>query len=120
MLEGALPLKRLAVLLITLLAIYIIFYDLSRGTLPAPAPVHGPALEASSTAETEEELPYFKQKAAPGETVLTIVERHLDSSVPVSISQVAEDFELLNSGVEAGKIQAGKDYKFPDYAKTSN
>ncbi|MGD6876576.1 hypothetical protein [Bacillus infantis] len=111
--------KRIASLLIAVLAIYIIFYDLSRGTLPAPD--QAPALEASSIVEPDEDaLAYFEQKAVPGETVLTIVERHLDSSVPVSISQVAADFEKLNSGVKAGKIQAGKIYKFPDYAKTSN
>ncbi|MGD6841323.1 hypothetical protein ACQCVH_02280 [Bacillus infantis] len=111
--------KRIAALLITVLAIYIIFYDLSRGTLPAPD--QAPALEASTTVEpAEDSLAYFEQKAVPGETVLTIVERHIDSSVPVSISQVAADFERLNSGVKAGRIQAGKIYKFPDYAKTNN
>lgn len=108
--------KRLFGLIIFVLVIYVIYYDLSNGTLPI-------AMETSTKAETKKteteeantKMSYFEKKVESGDTVLSIVENQLQSSIPVSIQTVVNDFQLLNAGAEAEQIQLGKTYKFPDY-----
>jgi hypothetical protein len=115
--RGVISMKRLFGLVMFVLIIYVIYYDISKGTIPI-------AIEASTQEQTKEEVTmeqeeftsdYFEKKVQSGDTVLSIIENHIDASLPVSIQKVITDFSGLNEGIEAEKIQIGKTYKFPDY-----
>ncbi|WP_075982317.1 hypothetical protein [Bacillus massilinigeriensis] len=105
--------KRLILLFVTALVIYIIYYDLTNGTLPAVTEQKTEAKEKSIDLE-EGKIAFFTYEVKRGETVLSIVEKQLESSPPVSINQVIEDFIDLN-GIKPENIQTGKTYKFPNY-----
>ncbi|WP_066293421.1 hypothetical protein [Bacillus sp. FJAT-29937] len=104
--------KRLALFLLSVLVIYVIYFDLTKGTLPLPA-VDEPVIEAMAVNETS--LPYFEKKVSSGDTVLSLVEKNINSPLSVSISKVIADFKLLNNGLSPEKIKSGYTYKFPDY-----
>jgi len=107
--------KRLAVLLISALILFIIFHDLTKGTLPSKSePVQEIKSEAVSASPVS--FPYFEKKASPGETVLSVVEQKLGGPLPVSIEEVIADFKRLNNGTEPEAIKSGQTYKFPDYS----
>jgi hypothetical protein len=53
-------------------------------------------------------------KIKQGDTVLSITERY-HGSLPTSIDQLIEDFEVLNTDVKAEAILLGETYRFPDY-----
>lgn len=92
-----------------ILVLYVIYYDLSQGTLPAIA-------EPKVVSNTQETLiPYFEKKVDHGDTVLSVVEKQLDQSIPVSIEKVVNDFKELNDGLKPEQIKFGQSYKFPDY-----
>ncbi|MFE8703177.1 hypothetical protein ACFYKX_21595 [Cytobacillus sp. FJAT-54145] len=111
--------KRLAGLIMLVLIIYSIYYDLSHGTLPAMSEqkeeVVSEVVENEIVEDTK--IVFFEKVVGKGDTVLSIVEESLDSSIPVSIQQVVQDFEELNKGLKPEQIQYGKTYKFPDYKK---
>lgn len=114
--EGEYSMKRLFGLIILILVVFVIYFDLSIGTLPIAVETTTSAKSEISENEDEEiNIDYFERKIASGDTVLSIIENHLDSAIPVPIQQVVTDFHILNSGVDAEKIQIGKTYKFPDY-----
>ena len=104
--------KRFAGILIAILVIYVIYYDLSYGTLPSVK------VEDVAASKTEEiAAPFFEESVRPGDTVLSIVEKRMNGTIPVSISSVIEDFQKLNDGRKPEDIQIGKTYKFPVYKK---
>ncbi|PLR76972.1 hypothetical protein CU633_12950 [Bacillus sp. V3-13] len=100
--------KRIAGFLIAVLLIYVIYFDLSSGTLPG-------VKEQKTEAKMETKPAYFESSVKPGDTVLSIIEKHIDKAVPVPIEQVITDFQGLNDGVKPNEIQIGKSYKFPEY-----
>lgn len=115
LLKGCPNLKRLYTALFVLIIAYVIYIDFTKGTLPKE---NKPKSEqVVSTSSSVNSIPYFERKVAPGDTVLTIVEEHLDQALPVSISQVIADFQTLNNGQEPEEIVIGKHYRFPDYQK---
>jgi hypothetical protein len=98
-----------------LLLIYIIFFDLQHGTLPAAEEVIVEEVSVE-TNKPASDTPYFELKVKAGDTVLSIVENNLGEQIPVSIEEIVNDFTLLNEGVSPEKIQIGKTYRFPNYA----
>ncbi|WP_042458418.1 LysM peptidoglycan-binding domain-containing protein [Neobacillus dielmonensis] len=108
--------KKLIGLLIGILIIYVIYFDLTKGTLELPSVETKPA-NAVATLEVETKIPSFSVKVKPGETVISIVEHHIDKPLPVSISDLIEDFKQLNPGESPEKIRIGSTYHFPDYSK---
>ncbi|KAB2338533.1 hypothetical protein F7731_02955 [Cytobacillus depressus] len=102
--------KRLSLFLISILIIYVIYYDLTNGTLPADKE---PAIEVMTKSETT--LPFFEKKVSSGDTVLSIIERNIKGPLSVSISEVIIDFKSLNDGLKPEEIKSGIIYKFPDY-----
>jgi hypothetical protein len=58
---------------------------------------------------------YIEVEVKAGDTVLTIAEKITNKPIPVSITQLIEDFQALNEGTTPEKIQIGKIYKFPVY-----
>lgn len=103
--------KRLFLFLGSILVLYVIYVDLTKGTLPS---ANEPAEEVM--AKTEEHLSYFEKQVSSGETVLSIVEKKLNSPLSVSIDEVISDFKRLNNGLKPEKIQSGNTYRFPDYS----
>ncbi|GLB58216.1 hypothetical protein [Cytobacillus sp. NCCP-133] len=104
--------KRIAGVLLSVLVVYVIYYDLNHGTLPAG---EEQVLEASTQPAETAGVPYFEKKVNPGETVLSIVEINLDGPIPVSMDEVITNFSELNNGIKPEQIQAGQTYKFPKY-----
>ncbi|WP_102345578.1 hypothetical protein [Bacillus sp. Marseille-P3661] len=130
--------RKLLVTLISIFVLYVIYYDLSVGTLSNPTSIvllnsqtTAPQVESSTeemsvkkTTTTEntpisEQGLYFQEvKVVGGATVLSIVEQIQDGPLPVSINQLVLDFEELNPNVKPESIQIGKVYKFPVYPET--
>lgn len=102
--------KRLAALLLSVLIIYVIYFDLTHGTLPV---IKEQITEAKFSNDTV--LPYFEREVSPGETVLSVVEKEMDGPLPVTISQVIADFSALNNGLKPEELKFGKTYRFPEY-----
>jgi len=109
--------KKLLGVLFFIITAYAIYFDLTVGTLPSPAPQQ---VEASSEPQvrqaTTTSIPSFTAKVGPGETVISIVEHQLGKSLPVPIDKLIDDFQLLNQGKSPENIQIGSSYLFPDYS----
>ena len=108
--------KRIFLFLFALLTIYVIYIDLTVGTLPQD--------ETQKTEETVVTMTNIKSSAnsfeaevEPGETLISIVENHIEKPLPVSIDELIKDFQNLNPGLSPEKIQIGSTYEFPDYSK---
>ncbi|MCM3705163.1 MULTISPECIES: hypothetical protein [Cytobacillus] len=106
--------KKIAGVLLSVLVVYVIFYDLNHGTLPSG---QNPPIEASTIPSAETATGFFEKKANPGETVLSIIELNLDGPIPVGIDQVVSDFSELNNGMKPEEIKSGETYKFPKYSQ---
>lgn len=104
--------KRIVGIFVLILLIYVIYYDLSKGTLSF---VQASNEKSETAIEVTQEIPYFEKEVESGDTLISVVEGSLNSSVPVSIEMVIEDFKTLNDGLNPQEIQYGKTYKFPDY-----
>ncbi|MED3548974.1 hypothetical protein [Cytobacillus praedii] len=102
--------KRLVALLLAALTIFVIYYDLSKGTLPADDEQTVEVTSMTNTAES-----FFEKKVAPGETVLSIIEQKMNGPLPVSMTDVITDFSNLNNGLKPEELKYGKTYKFPIY-----
>lgn len=124
--------KKLFGTLIFIFVLYVIYYDLTQGTLSKPTSIilleskenlqndrsqeepskHEDAKELNSS---ESDLHFKEVKVTAGQTVLSVVEQIHNGPLPVSISQLVTDFQLLNPNTQPEKIQIGKVYKFPIY-----
>ncbi|MGG5255032.1 hypothetical protein ACQYAD_16495 [Neobacillus sp. SM06] len=107
--------KKFLGVLLSLIVLYAIYFDLTTGTLPQASSQKADAVIQTTKPKTT--IPYFEAKVEPGETVLTIVEHQIKKPLPVSISKLIRDFQALNTGKDAEKIQIGQTYRFPDYTK---
>jgi hypothetical protein len=107
--------KRIFLFLFGLLTIYVIYIDLTAGTLPkdeSQAPE-----QTVATMAVPNKIAAFEAEVEPGETLISIVEGHIKKPLPVSIEELIGDFKSLNSGQSPEKIQIGASYQFPDYSK---
>lgn len=102
--------KRLFGAMIVILVLYVIYHDMTEGTLPS---VKNENL--SVPASTSSEIPFIEEVVQPGDTVLTIVEKNSQHPLPVSITKLISDFQRLNEGEKPEEIQIGENYKFPTY-----
>lgn len=112
--------KKLFALLFAILIIYVIYIDLTVGTLPNATQTVEAEAKGTANLETglsETGISSFKEKVKPGETVISIVEHHINKALPVSIDDLIHDFQTLNPGKTPEKIQIGSTYHFPDYSK---
>ncbi|WP_066257647.1 hypothetical protein [Neobacillus drentensis] len=109
--------KKLFGFLLAVLIIYVIYIDLTVGTLPSSLTQQVDAKIETQTTQPKTGIPAFEAKVEPGETVISIVEHQLNKSLPVSIQDLIEDFRKLNPGESPEKIQIGSTYHFPDYSK---
>ena len=102
--------KRFFITLAVLVTIYVIYVDLSRGTLNTNPE---PSLEVQASPNTS--LQYFQQEVQAGDTLLTIVDEHSQGGLSVSLETVVTDFKSLNEGLNPEEIQTGRTYFFPEY-----
>ncbi|MCM3599564.1 hypothetical protein M3175_02395 [Robertmurraya korlensis] len=114
--------KRLFVSLLVTLILYIIYVDLSIGTIPNTTNETIESIEVDSKVNQIDEtvLVTFSKTVEQGDTVLSIIESQLKGSIPVPIEKVVNDFIILNKGKKPEEIQAGKSYLFPDYSKSDS
>lgn len=108
--------KKLLGLIFAMLVVYVIYIDLTVGTLPS-ASTEKVEAKAPVVVNSGKTTPYFEAKVKPGDTLISIVEHNLNKAIPVSITDLTTDFRNLNSGKAPEKIQIGASYKFPDYSK---
>jgi hypothetical protein len=108
----ACPMKKLIGILLSFLIIYSVYYDITVGTLPFSKSEKAEAVEIQ-----ESSIPFFEAKVKSGETLITIVEHKTNKSLSVPISELIRDFMTLNQGQSPEKMQVGKIYRFPKYAK---
>lgn len=112
--------KKLFGFLFAILVIYVIYFDLTIGTLPASNSKQVDAkVETTVTKKHKSDIPSFDAEVQPGQTVISIVEHELKKPLPVSITDLIEDFRKLNPGQTPEKIQIGSTYHFPDYSNYS-
>ncbi|MFF2447568.1 hypothetical protein ACFVSW_10720 [Neobacillus sp. NPDC058068] len=110
--------KQLFGFLFAILIIYVIYFDLTVGTLPAAfTQQRVDAKIETTTVKSKTDIPSFEAKVKPGETVISIVEHKLKKPLPVSITDLINDFRKLNPSQSPEKIQIGSTYHFPDYSK---
>jgi hypothetical protein len=108
--------KRLFITLFTIITSYVIYIDLTQGTLPNDYTQEEEQLVETIT-KPQLSLPSFEAEVEPGETLISIVEQKIKKPLPVSIDVLIEDFQKLNPGQSPEKIQIGASYQFPDYSK---
>lgn len=107
--------KKLLILLISVIVIYCVYYDLRTGTLPISTIASASENKTKSDkVEEKNNTTHIEVTVKPGDTVLSILEKNQKGDLPVSITTVVKDFKELNN-VEPEKIQIGKKYKFPIY-----
>ncbi|MBD8069161.1 hypothetical protein [Bacillus sp. PS06] len=112
--------KRLVGFAIFFFILYIIYYDISIGTLPVakgePTITENVAEEVEASSEpVEQEIPFQSVEIKAGDTLLSVVEELSQKRTDLSISTIIEDFEEMNPGVKANSLQIGKIYKIPVY-----
>lgn len=114
--------KRLFVSLLVTLIVYIIYVDLSIGTIPNTNNKTIESIKVDSNVNHTEEtvIASFSKTVEQGDTVLSIIEAQLEGAIPVPIEKVVNDFIILNEGKKPEEIHAGKIYLFPDYSKSDS
>ncbi|RFU64302.1 hypothetical protein D0469_19055 [Peribacillus saganii] len=109
--------KRLALFLTIVFISYIIYVDVTKGTLPGAA-TETAATEEVNTRPSEAgelaEIPFKKIKIQPGDTLLSLVEKNKNGS-SIDIQTIIKDFQLLNNGLKPEEMKSGSTYKVPSY-----
>ncbi|CAH2715412.1 hypothetical protein BACCIP111895_02596 [Neobacillus rhizosphaerae] len=108
--------KKILGFLLTVLVIYVIYFDLTIGTLPTASTQQQVDANVETTGKPKIDIPSFDAKVKPGETVISIVEHKINKPLPVSIADLIVDFRKLNPGQTPEKIHIGSTYHFPDYS----
>ncbi|GMN98071.1 hypothetical protein [Parageobacillus thermoglucosidasius] len=108
--------KAIPAVFILCLSIYIIYHDVTIGTLHVStnttvAPAH------AADGKKNVSIPYQTVTVHPGDTLLSIMEKQQNGPLPVSIDKAIADFEALNPGEKAQTLQIGKKYKIPVYKR---
>ncbi|WP_110927394.1 LysM peptidoglycan-binding domain-containing protein [Bacillus massiliglaciei] len=96
--------------------LYIIYFDLTNGTLPAATGIaENPNTSVPASRQASEStIPFKVQEIKPGDTLLSLIEKQNGSAAP-EIEQMIDDFQSLNEGTKPEDIQIGKRYKIPVY-----
>lgn len=109
--------KRLLAFLMICFITFIVYYDITSGTLPQKnsTELNAPSLPVNQT-DRKGELNYYKITMKPGDTLLSIIERE-EGSLTQPIETIVTDFQELNEGLKPEQMQIGKSYKIPAYHK---
>ncbi|WP_078545626.1 LysM peptidoglycan-binding domain-containing protein [Litchfieldia alkalitelluris] len=111
--------KKMGGFIIFFFILYIIYHDISIGTLPVAKGENNIVEEQAVEVAAEEvspSFPYQEVEIKAGDTLLSLVESLNDgNSSNRSISSIINDFEELNPGVKANSLKIGQVYKIPTY-----
>lgn len=111
--------KRIVGFMIAAFVIFIVYHDLTTGTLSLKPELYARTATASPIKDkdlSQTGISSFQIKEVrAGDTVLSIVESLSSSPLTATVPEMVKDFERLNKGVKAEEIQIGKAYKFPVY-----
>ncbi len=109
--------KRLLSFLIICFVLFIVYHDITTGTLPksVPTKMKEPSLPVTQS-ERKSTLNYIEITMKPGDTLLSIIERE-EGTLTQPIETIVTDFQELNEGLKPEKMQIGKTYKIPTYTK---
>lgn len=102
--------KTFALIFVSFLIMYGVYYDLTTGTLPSATASTSSQLEQGEVQKRSQGVVVER-----GHTVLSIVEQLHAGPVPASIQEIIYDFKQLNNGINPEDIQHGKTYQFPLY-----
>jgi hypothetical protein len=108
--------KRLLLSISFCFLLFIIYFDLTTGTLPTSPPPSAsvrPSVPASQP-QTDPSMAYKEILIKPGDTLLSIVEKEKGKSNQ-PIEAIISDFQSLNEGLSPEDMQIGKSYKIPIY-----
>ncbi|PLT30995.1 LysM peptidoglycan-binding domain-containing protein [Peribacillus deserti] len=101
---------------------FIIYYDLTAGTLPVvnkttimPENKHKPPSSAPAASLSGSNR-HIEIVIKPGDTILSIIEQR-EGKINEPIEKIISDFRSLNKGKDPEDIQIGKKYKIPSYAE---
>ena len=108
--------KKVISAFIVCLSIYIIYHDVTTGTLITSTKATT-ASEHMTDGKTNVHIPYQTVTVKPGDTLLSIMEKLQNGPIPVPIDKAITDFEALNPGEKAQTLQIGKKYKIPVYKR---
>lgn len=108
--------KRLLLFFSFCFILFIIYYDLTTGSLPTSQLRASPAQQSVpvNTPTTSRSMAYKEILIKPGDTLLSIVEKEKGTSNQ-PIEEVISDFQTLNEGLRPENMQIGKTYKIPLY-----
>lgn len=101
--------KKICALFILSLVIYSVYKDITNGSTMITTPA------IYSSYKTEPEQAFTLIKVQPGETVLSVFEKHASTNTKISFDQLKDDFIQLNDGIQPTDIKSGQIYKFPLY-----
>ena len=107
--------KRLLAFLLICFFTFIVYYDITTGTLPQKPSTEfkEPSLPVNQS-NHKSELKYYDMTMKPGDTLLSIIERE-EGSLTKPIETIVTDFQELNEGLKPEQMQIGKVYKIPSY-----
>lgn len=105
--------KRMLAVLSIGFILYIIYFDLTTGTLPQTPSSNEPTIPVNQP-KMKGNLGYIEITMKPGDTLLSIIERE-EGAINQPIEAIISDFQELNEGLKPEQMQIGKTYKIPKY-----
>jgi len=117
---GGMMMKSLIGFCLFFLILYIIYYDVSHGTLPSfktevESIEQTEVLDVSTTPSQTNTLPFQEVTIKAGDTLISLVEKLSTTNNTLAIDTLVKDFETLNPGEQANSLIIGKKYKIPIY-----
>ncbi|TCP31128.1 hypothetical protein EV207_1033 [Scopulibacillus darangshiensis] len=101
--------KKLIIISILGLVGWTSYSDMTEGVLPS-ADTGQRKTDVTQTVT----IPYKNYQVAPGDTVLSVVEK-LNPNDTIAIQRMVNDFNKLNPNTDPNHIRIGRSYAFPIY-----
>ena len=107
--------KKLLLFISFCFILFIIYFDLTTGTLPASQSTATPVQPSVPVNKPQSPSMAYKEiLIKPGDTLLSIIEKDKEAKNQ-PIEEIISDFQSLNEGLQPENMQIGKTYKIPIY-----
>ena len=114
--------KRIVLFISVLFALFIVYYDLTTGTLPgtadqtAASPTQPPQepSEPANKPQGQTTRDSIEVTIKPGDTLLSLIEQE-SGTAEQPMDTIIADFQSLNEGLKPEDMQIGHTYKIPVY-----
>ncbi|MGE7601209.1 hypothetical protein ACQKL5_01775 [Peribacillus sp. NPDC097675] len=107
--------KRILLFISFCFILFIIYFDLTTGTLPTSQLTSTPVQPSLPVDKPENpSIAYKEILIKPGDTLLSIIEKEKEATNK-PIEEIISDFQSLNEGLQPENMQIGKTYKIPIY-----